>query len=286
MGIHLLKCKVSGASVDWLTVTSSPGDKADSLWKLGNRVLNRGQREGQYTTRWHANGYSGHAQPHCSFGSREDGTCLVLRSFEAADHWKEALSAAENCSRLDLAVDCQLKLPVTSLASQIYRDVAHVPPMNGRPPQRRLIVSGEGGSTVYIGSRASEQMGRVYDKGVEQKALPAGLWWRWEVEYKGSRSYAIANTLPAIELCEVFIMATVATWFRQRSLHSFTSSTVGIVCNGPREPSSAEQSLQWLARGVRPTVQRLVDLVGRERVLSALGLTPQSAVPASPPLET
>ena len=283
---RILRCKVVNASVDWITATAASKDARDRLWSLGEHTLDRGQREGEHPTRWHAHGYSGWGNTHCSFGTRADGVCLRLSSHEAADQWLHCLSAAENVSRLDLAVDCELDSPATSLSRQIYRDVQLTPCVNGRPPQRRLIVSGDGGSTVYVGSRASEQMGRVYDKGVESKTRPAGHWWRWEVEYKGGKSFAVAGALKSIDHAGVFISATVATWFRQRSSHAFTTSMVPIVYNECEKPSTAEQQLLWLSRGVRPTVQRLVEHYGLERVLFALGLPPQSAVSCSQPRPT
>jgi len=278
MPLRILKCKVTNASVDWLTLTAASKERRERLWSIGERLLNRAQAEGEDTPRWHAHGYSGWSADHIALGAREDGCYLRLSSFKSADHWRESLAASENCSRLDLAVDCELDSPVTTLSRQIYRDAGHVVPLSGRPPKRSLVVSGDGGSTVYIGSRTSEQMGRVYDKGIEAKARPAGLWWRWEVEYKGDRSFATGSAMLESDSPEVLCMGLVATYFRQRSNNTFTSTADFIVCNGRRDPSSVEQQLSWLARSVRPTVASLVERVGLERVLFALGLPPQSAV--------
>jgi hypothetical protein len=278
MSIRLLKCKVTNASVDWLSVTAATKERREALWSLGERLLHQDKLEGEHTPRWHAHGYSGWCGSHVAIGTREDGVHLRLSAHKSADHWSQALAAAENCSRLDFAVDCELSSPMTALSRQIYRDAGHIRPETGRPPKRSLIVSGDGGSTVYIGARASEQMGRVYDKGIESKTKPCGSWWRWEVEYKGDRSFAMGKALQAIDEPAVFICATVASWFRSRAHHTFTTSAGPIIYNGGREPTGTDQQLQWLARGVRPTVASLVDRVGLERVLSALGLPSQSVV--------
>jgi hypothetical protein len=181
-------------------------------------------------------------------------------------------------SRVDFAVDCELDSPMTLLSRQIYRDAGHTPPSTGRAPTRSLIVSGDGGSTVYIGARASEQYGRVYDKGIESKACKAGLWWRWEVEFKGSQSWNRSQLLRSVDDPAVLIMSTVASWFRVRSQHSFTSTCVPLNFFVPAEPTGNDRRLKWLSHDVRPTVQRLVDAVGLPRVLAALGLPPQSVV--------
>jgi DNA relaxase NicK len=167
---------------------------------------------------------------------------------------------------------------MTTLSRDIYRDMRHVPSKNGRPPTRSLIVNGEGGSTAYVGARSSEQYGRVYDKGIEQKVSPAGTWWRWEVELKGTAAWNGANLLNKSDDYSVLICAMVAGWFRSRTSHSYTYSEVSGTLVGASEPTSIEKKLQWLARGVRPTVEDLVARVGEERVRFALGLPPQSAV--------
>jgi DNA relaxase NicK len=270
--------KVFDASVDWLTATATVKDTRDRLWTLGERILHRAQDEGERPTRWHSHGYSGRGYSHCTLGAREDGVCLRLSSHEAANNWQHAVSAADNVSRLDLAVDCESHPPVTTLAQQIYHDTGHTPPENGRPPSRALIVNGDGGRTAYVGARSSESFGRVYDKGRERKTLPAGRWWRWEVEYKGDKAWPIAEQLRQIDDPSVAICATVATWFRRRTSNTFTSSTFSGTLVGRRCIPSDDVRLSWLARGVRPTVQTLVERVGLERVLFALGISPQSVV--------
>lgn len=278
MKLRLLKCKVTNASVDWITCTASTKDAQQALWAVGNRLLHRSQSKGEDTSRWHANGYSGWTDGSVSMGVRADGCILRVSGQQAGDEWRECFAASENTSRLDLAVDCKLDLPVTALSRQIYRDAGHVRPLSGRKPKRHLIVSGDGGSTVYIGARASESFGRVYDKGVEQKALPAGCWWRWELELKGKTAYAQASSLSSVDDHRVLLMAMVAHWFRARTTHAYTSSVTELCIQNAREPSTIDRRLRWLAHDVRPTVQALVERVGIDRVLFALGLPPQSAV--------
>jgi DNA relaxase NicK len=177
---------------------------------------------------------------------------------------------------------------VPSLSRDVYRDAGHTPSLNGRPPSRSLVVNGNGGSTVYVGARSSEQFGRLYDKGVESKLLSPGKWWRWELELKGDASWNMATQLKRIDEPGAIICATVASWFRQRTSHTYTSSmTSGTLVGSPRL-TTIDAKLSWLAQSVRPTVQFLVERVGLDRTLFALGLTPQSAVEERPvrvPLE-
>lgn len=283
MALRLLKCKVVDADVDWITCTAATKDAQEQLWNVGQHVLHRNELEGEHATRWHANGYEGWTNGSVSLGARPDGCILRISGEQARYEWRECFRAAENVSRLDLAVDCELDCPVTSVSRDIYRNVRHVRPPNGRPPTRRLIVSGDGGSTAYIGSRVSEQFGRVYDKGIESKSAAAGKWWRFEVEYKGSQAFAHSQRLTSTDDHRVLCCATVASWFRARANYSYSSASVTLSILRSKERTTDERKLSWLASAVRPTAQYLVERYGVDRVLAALGFPPQSAVePARP----
>ncbi len=278
---RLLRCKVTNASVDWITCTSATKSAREALWSIGERLLHRRQDEGEDPTTWKANGYTGWTDGGVCLGNRPDGCILRLSSHEAAHKWRECFAASENCSRLDLAVDCQVDRPVLRLSRQIYHDAGHVAPLRGRKPKRHLIVSGDGGSTVYIGARVSETFGRVYDKGVEQKVCAPGLWWRWELELKGKTAWHHAGLLSSTDDHKVLLMAKVNHWFRARTTHCYTSTVSELCIQNARQATTTSRRLQWLAHDVRPTVQALVERVGLDRVLFALGLPPQSAVSRS-----
>jgi len=271
-------CKVTAAGVDWLTCTGSTILSREELWRHGLRLLHAGKREGENATAWHANGYVGWKGPHFGFGSRGDSVCLQLSSVQADEEWQECIGASENVTRLDLAVDCQFDPPMPSISLDIYRHAGHRPSLNGRPPKLTLYTDTDGGSTLYVGARASENFGRLYDKGVKEKVAPRGTWWRWEAELKGRVAVATSEGLRSSDDYRVAIVREVAHWFGRRTGHTYTSShTMGTLV-GPRQPTTIDQKLKWLATGVRPTVTALIELVGVERVLNVLGLPPQSAV--------
>jgi DNA relaxase NicK len=139
-------------------------------------------------------------------------------------------------------------------------------------------VDTDGGSTLYVGARASENFGRLYDKGAKEKASPRGSWWRWETELKGRVAVATSDSLVHSDDYRVAIVGEVAHWFARRTGHTYTSSHRLGTLVGPRQPSTVDRQLKWLATGVRPTVAALIEQVGVDRVLNVLGLPPQSAV--------
>jgi DNA relaxase NicK len=153
-----------------------------------------------------------------------------------------------------------------------------MPSVNGKPPKKTLYVDTDGGSTLYVGARMSENFGRLYDKGVKEKVAPRGVWWRWEAEFKGRVAVAQGDALSKSDDYRVAIVSEVSHWFGRRTGHTYTTTDRSGTLVGPRTPTTVDRQLSWLARGVRPTIASLVERVGIERVLFALGLPTQSAV--------
>lgn len=268
--------KFRHAGVDWITCTAATEQARNRLYFLGERLLHRNQQEGQDATSWRGNGYSGRLSGGTRVGVRPDSVILTLSSVEASEEWKHALSAAENCSRLDLAVDIEYELPVATLARDLYRGRMHKSSRNGRRCARSLTVSSDGGATVYFGKRVSENFGRVYDKGVEQQACEPGKWWRWEVELKGATAWHVSSQMKELETSAAFCRAFVHDWFRDRAPFCYRTTDAIKLCQLKPRASDRARQLEWLAKGVRPTVAKLVEWYGRDRVLHALGLSSTS----------
>jgi hypothetical protein len=263
---------------DWCTVTGKSRESQVALWCLGEQLLSACQHEGEQPTRWHAHGYDGWAGDGVAVGKRGDGVHLRLSGQKAAQEWNHAVVASENCTRFDTALDLHFDTPVFHLARESYRKCGLHRPSNGRPPSRRLIVSGDGGSTFYTGSRSSEKMGRLYDKGVESRTHSPGKWWRWEVEFKGDSAVAASSRASGRPTPDEWMDGVTARFFRARGAVAPPACEGEEIYNLPPKISNDDRLLSWLAVGVRPTVARLIERLGSERVTFSLGLPSNSAV--------
>jgi hypothetical protein len=71
----------------------------------------------------------------------------------------------------------------------------------------RIMAGSEGGNTLYVGSRSSERMVRVYDKKAERAAkyeeVQASNWVRVEVELKGEQARNFMNACGSNDMDEV-----------------------------------------------------------------------------------
>lgn len=271
------RAETPSADLDWITCTASADGSSEALWAVGERVLTENEAEGYKATRWQAHGYRGWNSDGVRCGARASGSIVSLSGLKCRDEWKQALAAAEHCSRVDLAVDVHLYAEVPSLPRDCYVSLFHKPPGNGRPAQRTLILNSNGGSTLYIGSRTSDRFARLYDKGIEQKASSAGRWYRLELEVKGNSAHPLAVGLLATPAHRDECLSVVAEYFQHKAMLIIAAKSPALICNEGRNPTTADKQLHWLSSQVRGTILELTRTVGLPRVLSALGL-PLSAV--------
>jgi DNA relaxase NicK len=97
-------------------------------------------------------------------------------------------------TRLDLAADLiGADLPIDRMFDMMQnRKADRGGPKALTRAQKYTMLSGSTGSTLYIGSRSSSKMLRVYDKRA-QMGSDCEPWWRAELEVKGSAAHKAAE---------------------------------------------------------------------------------------------
>jgi hypothetical protein len=147
-----------------------------------------------------------------------------------------------------------------------------------------FIENTAGGQTLYVGSRASDQFGRLYDKGCESEenlCAPPGIIWRYEVEFKSYRAKKLAIQLAETARREETdvsedIGTFVSQWFIGRNITPIwvgASDDMDWTCEIEAQITDDDASLRWLSIQVRPTVERLLDRKRADEVFDALGIT-------------
>lgn len=262
--------------VDWITLTCRQEDErrqdfARSAWDAKDQQTSV-TMEQLKPWKWH--GYEGWRVSGLSYGRRQDTDIIVASGPTANRFWRLFHKTSTNVSRLDLQCTVLLNEPIPGLVQHWYN---HISPVEGR--KAAMVVNNCGGTTLYVGSRSSDQFGRFYDKGIESGVtLTPGLVYRYEVEYKAERAKKMSDTL-YLQICsrrpaERVIPATVWTWFNDRSVAPIYPSQPGevpIIVSLDARDENTERTLTWLKMQVRPSVARLLPH-HRLRALQALGL--------------
>jgi hypothetical protein len=266
------------SSVDWLTCTAKSPEARIKIYELCAEFRRDLAQNGKITP-WRFRGYQGLQCESVRWGTRADSDIAVLSGYDAAVAWRRLLPVAENVSRVDLAVTIRTRNEVGDLV-QVYYD--WVKQNLGAWEARKLtkIENNKGGQTLYVGSRASDQFGRIYDKGAQDKKLkvPPGCLWRYEVEFKEDRAGKIASQLrnsvdPNASPAQR-IQQTVYLWFDSRDVPPLfcRAKSLPLDSTVSARVTTDEKALAWLHAQVAPTVARLMDKGKADATLQALGV--------------
>jgi len=269
------------AQADWLTVSAHGELKASRLIDLA-RSLEPGERaKGNRRRGWKLMGYEG---AHCGgveYGTRgTDHACMRLIGDLADQRLTQALSVADLCTRLDLAVTWRADPPDPLIGQNAYAlaEMWHRAHPRSALPSRTS--DADGGYTCYLGRRESENYLRVYNKGAE--ALAKGnaeeqeryrSCWRYELEVKGTVALPLAEAVNNVGDRGVYVQEYVWTWARKHGLEpAFPVDGGAALIPGFRRRSDSDAKLRHLARNVRPTVDWFRQEGKLDAARKALGL--------------
>lgn len=267
------KSGIVGAACDWVTATT-PMDKVGYGWY--DLFVRHGDVVGKKPEHWKNRWYDGARYDDLFWGyNKEWGYIFVASGSNAAVYSPMATMSANRVTRMDLQVTVRM-----SDAQEGYASDQYLRCLSGFERDRKytLISNSDKGQTLYIGSRHSDQFGRLYDKGVQAEIEKPGHMWRFEVEFKKPRADSIAREIMACrETCglDTGITAYLHQWFTMRGVRPlFTTEDQPFVIEVERKVTTEERKLAWLRTQVRPTVEKLFSMGLGDEVQEALGFTP------------
>lgn len=210
--------------------------------------------------------------------------CRYMES-QGIDLWsllfRLARSARINITRLDLALDTSIKL-----IDKIRRNIDDKKYISKSRSISYICKSGKDSTrteTIYIGSRSSDLMIRIYDKAVEQ-GIDEIDWERWEIVLKKEK---IIEAMPLLKkgISQTF-RDILYTYFRpikkiesnksRSKVESWYMKFLGRVekVSLYREPSqrTIEDKWAWVEKQVAPTLSLLALAFDNTEFLSGLAL--------------
>jgi len=271
------------AAVDWLTVTSKGSHQKIKMFDYAREELENLKRQGNVAKPWKFKGYEGWSCASFRWGTREDSDIAMLSGGEAQRGFLSLLEITDHATRVDLAVTVTLAEPLKDIALEAYVKLLKDIESGAVTTRKCSIVQGnDGGQTLYVGSRISDQLGRLYDKGIEsiereQESIPQGKIWRYEVEFKQERARRVVSQLrkftPKDKIHEG-IGQTVLVWYEVRGITTLMKQAdyLPFSTEVSATISDDEKTLRWLSHGVSPAVKRLIARGKGKEVLWALGL--------------
>jgi Replication initiation factor len=274
------------SGVDWLTLTTP--EQVD-VWDAEHTgplfsVVKRAHAGYLATERepWGWNGYAGWRDGPVSTGRRKDGSIVRVSGAAARFAAETAHLWHWRATRVD--VQATVKLDGVDVDAHIAKQVKLVRAFSsgsaGKPPSVRHVQTFGQGDTLYVGSRHSEVMIRLYNKEAESGRETEYLGCvRVEMELKGRAAGLLWAQIacPSEErVSAVGVLGATALARGINSLEGLVWPDSQPVRGVPRETED-EKRLHWLEAGVAGVVKRLVLSFGTATVLDALGLTGTAA---------
>lgn len=276
---------VVGAGVDYIAASSPVGRRGRALHRAGEAcvadAISRGDRERPFA----AHGYAGVAAGGAAVGAGDGGTIVRLSGHRTATYVGEILRQADHVSRIDLQTTVRFNRDVAALARRHCSELQAKQRQLVRRVHTRLERTFGRGDTLYVGSRASQWFGRIYDKFRESKDEEYRRCWRYEVECKDDAAQKAARFVEQSDNSSADIGAAVSGWFRARGITPrYQPTMAGSMGPVSTTDTDAARSLRWLGRDVRPVVARLSLVYGRDVVLAVLlgELDPSTVLPIQP----
>lgn len=188
------------------------------------------------------------AEPNSPMGVHVSWSGSALRQVEPRAVLRNALTLGGVCRRLDIAFDIPMKLNFEDAYDAIKTKRANY---SARKYSR---IESDSGSTIYVGSRTSEQMLRIYDKAAESN-LDYDLT-RFELENKGDQAKHLAIYIDLHDLegmqdvihgfCNFPHLPDLELWF--------TSPTLSL---GIPKQEKVRDTRRWLMEIVAPSLGRI-----------------------------
>lgn len=263
--------KLIDVGVDWMTLTTKDSSRAVEWREAFQAVASEEQQRGYQWKEAKFYGYTGEQCGRVLYGKRNDGALVRLSSSLAHDAGMLFEPDAAHCTRIDLQVTAELAGEHPLFLESAWKNAQLKGAMEGRPPKYTLIRDSEGGSTLYVGSRSSMRYGRIYDKGIELAASPAGKLYRWEMEIKDVLADQAVAMLCGSSSTQTTILGVVGDFFASRNLPiSWRIPSHEEHFSIPKVRQEDAGSLRWLAGPVASVMARLMETVGPEAAFGAL----------------
>jgi hypothetical protein len=261
------------SQLDWLTGTAKDSHKRKVLASYANEQLAAQLASGNAIREFRFKGYTGYQAGAFSWGEREDSAIIRVSGGEAADAYVDVQDMLDNISRLDAAVTVRQQPFDPTLAASAYVAALCAPNREGKPLNYTVFLNSKGGSTLYVGRRASAFFARFYNKGVESGEDYYTDCWRYEVEYKAEAARALRQKLAQGNRSGEIVQGLVHEHFSERGVPPiFDTDGPGTRLKAYRRRPDLVSRLNWLSRSVRPTAQWVIAQAGKEAALEALGL--------------
>lgn len=271
--------KIMEVGCDYITTTTHETNSSASFNPFGRYLLAAECQKGAKRGTTRAQGYYTETAGSVALGRRADGCILRVWGQTAFEHWNQIVDFGGNVTRFDVQVTIVTCEPPGDRMLMVWNENPGWTSGKGRRSKVKKVVGPTGIETMYFGNRQSERFLRCYDKWIQSRDPYYAGALRWELELKGEIALAYASQLSLRSSPQSDMFATIAGYVGDRlkvgvsAGHLRTSASDEIMCSRLSRPAHAcNRTLAYLAKQVRPTIERLKSAGLEKEVREALGL--------------
>lgn len=271
------------AGIDWVTYIARGRYAAPQLELIGREIQEEWGDPVDQEKPFRLARYEGWRTPAVRVGRSGASSLIQVSGEVGASAWTRLAHASGQPTRLDVQVS--LALPVSQprfYKRCLRRSMKTTSRSPSSLPSRCSRSDDRGLAFGTVGDRTKARYLRVYDKGVESKTAPPGVYWRIELEAKK----ALARKLWAQLLIQTDVQhwcyeSVSAQWKASGCCWPLTDSTRGVNAVSGYEPrvDDAQRLALWARTSVAPAMERLVRKYGRSAVVAMLNLGDPNDIP-------
>lgn len=270
--------QVTEVGVDWITATGKGEASYKRVFPYVAEYSDYASKAAEKMTKFTVNGFKMSQIGQLAWGRR--GTEWMVRAWGDCSLrlWRPFSAYSENVPRIDLQVTVAYSDYTGDEVKEYYRQL--LDSSQGKATKSKVLIQNHlKGDSLYIGSRESSQMGRLYDKYRQSKSSDRFCnCLRFEVEYKKPLSQAVVTWLLSEDPTAEGIGNKVFSWFFERGIITPQIPSGGeSAMQIPLNPTTPERRLNWLKTQVRQVYQQLKMAGFEEEANEALGL-PNAAI--------
>lgn len=274
------------AGVDYFTGVCKRGKYERLFQEVSVRLLEGERSRGNLVGPWNWKGYQGLRAGAIECGTRTDSSIIRISGATAEKTWLEVYPITTSVTRIDVQVTVFDGRDITEELCKVYEWAKEREGGINARPKFRLIQGTDGGITLYVGSRKSDVMGRMYDTGKKHKQIEYQGGFRGELEIHGGRAAHMSARLYDSTCRQALCAQTAVSWLHDRTgphesfstclsspLFSGSTASAAMWLPLPRRPTDCQRALQCARIQWRKNARMLVAKGYGAELLECLGLS-------------
>lgn len=263
--------------IDWVRTIIEDTAEARELADWADEQHRADEQQGSAARPYFFQGYKGWRTASVSHGWYQGALILESSSGAAGPTAIRLRRSTGRTTRLDAQVTVRLSAPRSDCAElSTLRSTERTEYRRSSQALTGLSSQSDGLCIGTVGRRTAPRYLRCYDKGVQSKAAPPGLVWRWELEAKYSLAGVLWQDFQRAQDVPSWCYRSVESQWKASgcSWPLPNSERLSSPLRPPKRPPAPAATLAaWLRATVAPTLPRVLRAYSTAELLELLGIS-------------